>query len=46
MISMNDCDKEKRLKAIRNRIEFCEKKNRHKKILKILRVRYERLKNN
>ena len=39
-----DIDKEKRLNAIKNRIEYCEKRNSHKKILKELKKKYEKIK--
>ena len=38
-------DKEKRLNAINNKIEYCEKRNIHKKIIKELKKKYEKIKN-
>ena len=38
-------DKEKKLNAIKNRIEYCEKRGIHKKLLKELKKKYFKLKN-
>ena len=35
--------KERKLKAIKNRIDYCEKNNKHKKIFKILINKYNKL---
>ncbi len=39
-------NKERKLKAIKNRIDYCEKRNKHKKIVRILKTRYDKLKEN
>ena len=40
---MKKFDKDKKLIALKSRIEYCEKKNTHKKILKELKSKYEKL---
>lgn len=35
--------KERKIQAIKNRIEFCEKNNKHKKIVKELKEKYKEL---
>ncbi len=35
--------KERKIQAIKNRIEYCEKNNKHKKLLKELNNKYKEL---
>ena len=39
-------NKEKRIRAIKNRIDYCEKRNIHKKIVKMLKKEYKKLMEN
>ena len=38
--------KERKLNALKNRIDYCEKRNIHKMILKVLKYRYDELNKN